>query len=102
MRRRRLRGGAGLEKDTRKASAWITKKIGTEQLHHEAMSGRGDTEKCPPAAANKAGAQGCLGARPAPRGRSGGRREKQAGKTLGVHGDKGGCETTIVVFYDDV
>ena len=51
------------------------------------MDGRGDTGKAPSAAADKAGAQGCHGARPVERGRSRGRRENEAGKTLGVWGD---------------
>ena len=62
----------------------------------EAISGRGDTRKASFAAANKAGAGGHHGARPAKRVRFAGRRENPAGKFSGVRGNNRGREASGV------
>ena len=60
------------------------------------MADRGDTGKASFAAADKAGAWGRHGARPANRGRSGGQRENQEGESSGLRGDDGVREASGV------
>ena len=69
---------------------WGTQESGAGALHGEAQAGGGDTRKAPSMANDKAGAQGLHGVRPAERGKSRGRREKQAVETSGVRGNNGG------------
>ena len=57
------------------------------------MVGRGDTRK---AFANKAGVEGRHGVRPDQTGRFAGRRETLYGKSSGVQGEKGGCDSSRV------
>ena len=70
--------------------------VGAGELPREAMVGRGDTGKSPSVAAGEVEAQGHHGARPSQMGRSGGRQESQAGETLVVRGDDGGCQASEV------
>ena len=62
------------------------------------MFGRGDTRKASSAAADKAGAQGRHGVRPANRGRSGGRCDNEASETSGLQGNDRGRKASIVAF----
>ena len=59
-----------------------------------AMAVRGNTRKSFSKAADKAGARGCHGTRPAQRGRSAGRQEKLAVKSLVVRGNDGVCKAS--------
>ena len=76
--------------------AWGTQERGAELLHGEVQASGGETGKSPPAAANEEGTRGRHGARPAQRGRQGGRRKNQVGNTLGVWDNSGGREASGV------
>ena len=78
------------------AMAWGAQDRGEGELHGDVMAVRGNTGKASSAAANKAGAWGRHGTRPANRGRSGGRQENQAGKSSGVQGNDRGRKASIV------
>ena len=80
----------------RTASAWGRQDSGEGEQPGDVMAVRGNTGKASSKAANGSGAWGCHGASPAQRGRSGGRRKNQAGKSLGVRGDYGGREASGV------
>ena len=89
-------GGAGWERATWTATAWKMKDSGKGELSGDKMAGGGNIRKSSSAAADKAGAGGCHGARPGNMGKSGGRQENQAGESTGVQGDYRGREASGV------
>ena len=92
-------GGKGWERDTGTETAWGTQESGKVELPGDAIAGGGNTGKDPFAAANKAGAQGRHGVRPANRERSRGQPENQSDKSSGVRGDDWGCEASGVARF---
>ena len=89
-------GEEGWERATWSETAWGTQGSGKGEQRGAAMAGGGDTWKPPSATADKVGAQGRHGTRPAERGRNRGRRENQAGESSGVWGSDGGCKASGV------
>ena len=89
-------GGTEWERETRTARPWVMQYSVAGAIHGDARAGRGYTKKAHSAADDETGARSRYGARPAQRGRQGGRQKKHEGKTSGVWGDNRGREASRV------